>query len=187
MYIITRILAIITTIIIIIMTILMVGKHSTREEKSMALVANYKNRRPERQSRGPGVCCHLHCLLHLHHHLHHHNLLLLFIICIIIFFSFVFILITAIVCNHLLGGIIYTIQNLPKQKHLLFALQPTTAWSISVQAELELQVIEMLARTKTFQLQRLLSIALLCLRCYLALAHLGYKDQVHGPAYVGLY
>ena len=28
----------------------------------MVVVANYKNRRPERQSRRPGVCCHLHCL-----------------------------------------------------------------------------------------------------------------------------
>ena len=36
--------------------------HPHAEEKSMVVVANYKNRRPERQSRRPGVCCHLHCL-----------------------------------------------------------------------------------------------------------------------------
>ena len=45
------------------------------EEKSMVVVANYKNRRPERQSRRPRVCCHLHCWASI--------LILFFIFCLI--------------------------------------------------------------------------------------------------------
>ena len=52
----------------------------------MVLVANYKNRRPERQSPRPGVCCHLHCYTCI--------IIIIVIICMImIIFIFIFVII----------------------------------------------------------------------------------------------